>query len=184
MRQHSEPEDRRVPLQLAFRPEQVDPTAFIACAATVLGDVTLGPQASIWFTAVARGDTERVCIGPRCNIQDGAILHADPGFPCTLAADVTVGHGAVVHGAEIGPGTLIGIRATVLNGAKIGPRCLIGACALVPENMEIPADSVVLGVPGKVVRQVTEHDLARMAHAVEHYVEAAAAMLAQRVSDG
>lgn len=163
------------PMQLAFRPEQVALTAWIAPQAVVLGDVTVGAESSVWFQSVVRGDTERVVIGARCNIQDGCVLHADPGFPCVLEDEITVGHGAIVHGATVGAGSLIGIRATVLNGAKIGPRCLIGAGALVPEGMEIPPDSVVLGMPGKVVRSTTPADQARMQRAIQHYVEATAA---------
>jgi carbonic anhydrase/acetyltransferase-like protein (isoleucine patch superfamily) len=157
----------------SFRPDLIHPSVFVARGAIVLGDVTIGEQSSVWFNAVVRGDTETIRIGCRTNVQDGAILHADPGFPCTVGDDVTIGHGAIVHGATIGHRVLIGMRAVVMNGAEIGEESVIGVGAVVTEGTKIPARSVVLGLPGKVVREVSADDLDRIRHAAEHYVTAA-----------
>jgi carbonic anhydrase/acetyltransferase-like protein (isoleucine patch superfamily) len=164
--------------QITFRPELVHSTVFLARGAVVLGDVTIGEESSVWFQAVIRGDVEAIRVGRRTNIQDGSILHADPGFPCTLGDDVTVGHGAIVHGATVGDRVLIGMRAVVMNGAEIGDECVIGVGAVVTEGTKVPAGSVVLGLPGKIVRQVTPDDIARIRHAAEHYVAAARQYLA------
>lgn len=155
---------------ITHRPELVDPTAFIAPGAVVLGDVTLFAESSIWFQAVLRGDTEAIVVGRRTNIQDGAILHADPGLPCTVGEGVTIGHGAIVHGATVEDEVLIGMRAVVMNGARIGRGSLIAVGTVVTEGTEIPPGSVVMGLPGKVVRQVNDDDRARIRHAAEHYV--------------
>ena len=163
-----------MPLSIRFRPDQVHPTAFIAPGAVVLGDVTVGEEASIWFNAVVRGDSEAIRIGRRANVQDGAILHADPGFPCQLGDNVTVGHAAIVHGATIADDVLIGMRAVVLNGANIGRHSIIGAGAVVTEGTVIPPGSLVLGMPGKVKRETAADDLTQIAHAAAHYVAAAA----------
>lgn len=127
-------------------------TVFIASSASVMGQVSLGEQASVWYGAVIRADVEKIIIGHRTNIQDTAVLHADEGSPTIIGDDVTVGHGAIVHGATVGDGSLIGMRATILNNAKIGKFCIIGAHALVTEGMEVPDFSMVLGTPGKVVK--------------------------------
>jgi carbonic anhydrase/acetyltransferase-like protein (isoleucine patch superfamily) len=164
--------------QITFRPELVHPTVFLARGAVVLGDVTIGEESSVWFQAVIRGDVEVIRVGRRTNIQDGAILHADPGFPCTVGDDVTVGHGAIVHGATLGNRVLIGMRAVVMNGAEIGDESVIGVGAVVTEGTKVPAGSVVLGLPGKIVRQVTPDDIARIRHAAKHYVAAARQYLA------
>jgi carbonic anhydrase/acetyltransferase-like protein (isoleucine patch superfamily) len=161
-------------LDVRVRRELRAASAWIAPTATVVGNVTLGEQASVWFGAVVRGDCEAVTIGPRSNVQDLCCLHADPGFPCTIGADVTIGHAAVVHGATVEDEVLIGIRATVLNGARIGAGSLIGAAALVTEGALIPPRSLVLGVPGKVVRQLTDGDVERIRRGSQHYVAAAA----------
>lgn len=161
-------------LDVRARPELRAASAWIAPTATVVGNVTLGDQASVWFGAVVRGDCEAVSIGARSNVQDLCCLHADPGFPCTIGADVTIGHAAVVHGATVEDEVLIGIRATVLNGARIGAGSLIGAAALVTEGAVIPPRSLVLGVPGKVVRQLTDGDIERIRRGSQHYVAAAA----------
>lgn len=136
----------------------------------MLGDVTLFAESSIWFQAVLRGDTEAIVVGRRTNIQDGAILHADPGLPCTVGEGVTIGHGAIVHGATVEDEVLIGMRAVVMNGARIGRGSLIAVGTVVTEGTEIPPGSVVMGLPGKVVRQVNDDDRARIRHAAEHYV--------------
>lgn len=162
-----------------FYRDRVDPTAFVAANATVCGDVRVAAEASIWFGAVVRGDTESVRIGKRCNVQDLAVLHADPGSPCQLGDDVTVGHAAVVHGAEIGASALVGIRAVVLNGARVGSGSIVGAGAVVTEGTEIPPNSLAVGIPAKVVRQTTEKDLERIRHAAAHYVDAARVFAAE-----
>ncbi len=157
-------------------------SAWIAPTATVVGNVHLGEQSSVWFGAVVRGDCESVTIGPRTNVQDLACLHADPGLPCVVGANVTIGHAAIVHGATVEDDCLIGIRATVLNGARVGRGSLIGAAALVTENAVIPPNSLVLGVPGKVVRQLTDADAERIRRGSAHYVAAAAAFRAQEAN--
>src|ERR687895_1840420 len=143
---------------------------WVAPTATVIGNVHIAEDASIWFNSVIRGDNEPIHIGARSNVQDGCVLHTDPGFPMRIGPDCTVGHMVMLHGCTIGRGSLIGIGAIVLNGAVIGDECLIGAHALVPEGRDIPARSVVLGAPGKVVRQVTEDDIARMQSGVASYM--------------
>ncbi len=125
---------------------------FIASSASVMGRVSFGEQVSVWYGAVIRADVEKITIGHRSNIQDNAVLHADEGAPTIIGDDVTVGHGAIVHGATVGDGSLIGMRATILNNAKIGKFCIIGAHALVTEGMEVPDFSMVLGTPGKVLK--------------------------------
>lgn len=155
-------------------PEWIDSTAWIASTATVLGEVHLGARSSVWFGAVIRGDVEAIRIGDETNVQDLACLHADPGLPCTLGRRVTMGHRAIVHGATIEDECLIGIGAIVLNGAHVGKHSIIGAGALVTEGKQIPPRSLVLGMPGKVVREVTDADLQRILHGYEHYVAAAA----------
>ncbi len=150
----------------------ISATAFIAENATVLGDVSIGDEASVWFGAVIRGDVEAISIGSQTNIQDLCVLHADPGLPCLIGDRVIVGHGAVVHGAVVGNDSLIGIRAVVLNGAKIGMHCLVGAGCLVPEGFEVPDNSVVMGVPARIVRQTTDADRQRHQLGVQNYVHA------------
>ncbi len=144
---------------------------WVADNAVVLGDVTLEEDVSVWFNVTIRGDNEPMRIGARTNIQDGCVLHSDPGFPLTIGEDCTIGHMVMLHGCTIGAGALIGIGAIVLNGAKIGAGSLIGAGALIPEGKEIPAGSVVFGSPGKIVRQITEEDKVRMRRGAEHYVK-------------
>ncbi len=151
----------------------IDPTAFIAPGAIVLGDVRIGRDASLWYCCVARGDVERISIGEESNIQDLCMLHADPGAPCVIGPRVTVGHRAIVHGCVVEESCLIGMGAIVLNGARIGRGSVVGAGALVTEGTEIPPGSLVLGVPGKVVRQVDEEMLGRIDHAWKHYVDQA-----------
>lgn len=147
---------------------------YIAPNAAVIGNVTLHERSSVWFSCVLRGDVERIEIGAGTNIQDGAVLHADPGFPTLVGRNVTVGHKAMLHGCSIGDGSLVGIGAIVLNGAKVGKNCLIGAGALVTEGMEIADGSLVLGAPAKVRRQFTEEEQAAIGLNAEHYVQNAA----------
>lgn len=147
---------------------------FIAPNAAVIGDVLLKSGVSVWFAAVIRGDVEYIEIGEGANIQDGAVLHADPGTPCVIGARVTVGHNAMVHGCTIGEGTLVGINAVVLDGAVIGKNCLIGAGALVTGGTEIPDNSLVLGSPAKIKATLTEEQVAMLALGAEHYIKNAA----------
>lgn len=146
---------------------------FIAANATVIGDVTIGSDSSVWYAAVIRADVEKIIIGERTNIQDGAILHADFGEPTIIGNDVTLGHGAIIHGATVGDCSLIGMRATVLNRAKIGSFCVIGANALITEGMEIPDYSMVLGVPAKIVKTLPEGIAQMLKASADHYVEMA-----------
>lgn len=152
---------------------RIDPTAFLARGAIVLGDVAVGPDSSLWYQTVVRGDTERIAIGSASNIQDLCMVHADPGFPCLVGDRVTVGHRAILHGCIIEDGCMIGMGAILLNGCRIGAGSLVGAGALVPEGMVVPPGSLVLGVPGKVVRPLTEQASERIDHAWKHYVEQA-----------
>lgn len=164
------------------QPEWIDSTAWIAATATVLGEVHLGARSSVWFGAVIRGDVEAIRIGDETNVQDLACLHADPGLPCSLGRRVTMGHRAIIHGATIEDECLIGIGAIVLNGAHVGKHSIIGAGALVTEGKHIPPRSLVLGMPGKVVREVTQADVQRILHGYEHYVAAAAHYRQQEMS--
>jgi carbonic anhydrase/acetyltransferase-like protein (isoleucine patch superfamily) len=148
---------------------QVPASAFVAREATLVGQVRLGERASVWFGAVARGDNEPIEIGEASNVQEGAVLHADPGFPLTIAANVTVGHQAMLHGCTIGEGSLIGIQAVVMNGAVIGKHCLVGAGAIFTENKVFPDRSLILGAPAKLVRQLSDEDVARLAGSAAGY---------------
>ena len=143
---------------------------FVADSATVLGKVKLEKNASIWFGAVLRGDNEWITIGENSNIQECAVIHTDPGVPCTVGKNVTVGHQAMLHGCTIGDNSLIGINAVILNGAKIGKNCLIGANCLVTENKEIPDGSLVMGAPAKVIRELSPEQQAGLIQSAEHYV--------------
>jgi len=144
---------------------------FIADNATVIGSVVLEANASVWFNAVLRADNDVITIGENSNIQDGSVLHADIGIPLTVGRNVTVGHKVMLHGCTIGDGSLIGINAVILNGAKIGRYCMIGANALIPEGKEIPDFSVVMGSPGKVVKEVSDAQKVMMEMGALHYVE-------------
>lgn len=156
---------------LGFRQDLVDPSSWIAPSATVVGEVYLAKQASIWFGTVIRGDTAPITIQEQSNIQDLCCLHADPGFPCHIGKRVSIGHGAIVHGATIEDDCLIGIGSIVLNGAVIGTGSIVGAGALVPEGKTIPPGSLVVGVPARIIRTVTAEDVQRIKHAAEHYVQ-------------
>lgn len=145
--------------------------AWAADTAQLIGDIRLMENASVWFGAVLRGDNELITVGPSSNVQDGSVLHTDMGFPLTIGANVTIGHMVMLHGCTIGDNSLVGIGATVLNGAKIGRNCLIGAHALIGEGKEIPDNSMVLGMPGKIVRQLDEKNEELMIAMAQHYVE-------------
>lgn len=147
--------------------------AFVAENATVAGDVRLEKNSSVWYGAVLRADTGRIVIGENSNVQDNAVLHTGPGLDVTVGRGTSIGHGAIVHGCTVGDGCLIGMHATILNGAVIGDGCLIAAGALVPENMTVPAGSLVIGVPGKVVRPVSEAQAAGIRANEEEYLELA-----------
>ncbi|MEV0838245.1 gamma carbonic anhydrase family protein [Actinocatenispora sera] len=146
------------------------PGVVVLPGATVVGDVSLADDVGVWYGAVLRGDVAPVSIGAASNVQDTAVLHADPGFPASIGARVTIGHGAVVHGATVGDDCLIGMRATVLNGARIEPGCLIAAGAVVPPGAQVPAGSLVAGVPGKVRRPVSDAEAATIAASWQLYV--------------
>lgn len=152
---------------------------FVADNATLIGSVVLHPNASVWFNTVIRADNEPIIIGAGSNIQDGAVLHNDMGYPLEIGRHVTVGHKAMLHGCTIGDYSLIGINAVVLNGAKIGRHCLIGANALIPEGMEIPDGSLVLGSPGKIRRSLSEADKAALEAGAQYYIENAQRYLKQ-----
>ena len=156
---------------------------FVADTAALIGNVILEAHASVWFGAVLRGDNEPITIGTGSNVQDGVVMHTDPGFPLTLGANVTVGHMAMLHGCTVGDNSLIGINAVVLNGAKIGRNCLIGAGALVPEGREIPDGSLVIGSPGKVKRELSADEIAGLTRSAESYVARAARYLAGLAPD-
>ena len=149
--------------------------AFVAPNATVQGDVILKAGSTVWYGAVLRGDDGQLIIGENSNVQDNAVLHTGPGLDVTVGRGTSVGHGAVVHGCTVGDGCLIGMHATILNGAVIGDGCLIAAGALVPENMQVPAGSLVIGVPGKVVRPVSAAQAAAIKANEEEYLELARA---------
>lgn len=143
---------------------------WVAPNAVLLGKVRLEDDASVWFGAVLRGDNQLITVGERSNVQDGCVLHTDPGFPLTIGADCTIGHMVMLHGCTIGRGSLIGIGSIILNGAKIGEECLIGANTLIAEGKEIPPRSMVLGSPGKIVRQLSDDDVKRFGGAAGRYV--------------
>ena len=148
---------------------QIDATAWIAHDANIIGRVVLEAQANIWFGVTMRGDNEEIRVGRGSNVQENSVLHTDMGFPLTIGADCTIGHKAMLHGCTIGDGSLIGMGATILNGAKIGRGCLIGAGALVTEGKEIPDGSLVMGAPGRVVRELDAAARDRLLRSAEGY---------------
>ncbi len=154
---------------------EVAASAFVAPGAFVIGAVHLAEESSVWYGAVLRGDTEPIRIGARTNVQDGCVVHADPGYPAIVGDDCVVGHRAVVHGCEIQDGCLIGMGATILNGARIGEGSIVAAGALVPENKEFPPHSLIVGIPAKQTGEVTEEQAKDIARGVRTYVERTAA---------
>jgi carbonic anhydrase/acetyltransferase-like protein (isoleucine patch superfamily) len=144
--------------------------SWVAPNATLVGKVKLEPGASVWFNAVLRGDNELIHIGENSNVQDGTVMHTDMGFPLTLGTGVTIGHNAMLHGCSVGDYSLIGINAVILNGAKIGKYCIIGANSLIGEGKEIPDGSLVMGSPGKVVRELSEPQKKMLEASAAHYV--------------
>ena len=159
----------------------IHPTAFVAETCVLRGEVSVGALSSVWFQTVVRGDSAPIRIGDRSNIQDGSVLHVDREMPVEIGDDVTVGHAAVVHGARVADEVLIAMRATVLSGAKIGRHCIIGAGALVTENFVVPEGSLVLGIPGVVVRRLRPDEVERILENARAYVEYAAAYRTGRV---
>jgi carbonic anhydrase/acetyltransferase-like protein (isoleucine patch superfamily) len=143
---------------------------WIAPDARIIGNVRLGEGATVWFGAVLRGDSELIDIGPGSNVQDGCVLHVDPGFPLTLGEHVSVGHRAILHGCTVGEGSLVGMGATVLNGCRVGRNCLVGANALLTQNAVFPDGSLILGSPAKRVRDLTEEEIARCRRTADGYV--------------
>lgn len=146
-------------------------SVFVAPNATLIGQVELGNESSVWFGAVLRGDGDKIVVGARSNIQDGAIVHVDPGVPVHIGEDVVVGHGAIVHGATVGDNSLIGMRATLLNRVKVGKCCIIGAHSLLTEGTEIPDYSLVMGTPARVVKQLTPEQAEKIKENAARYVE-------------
>jgi carbonic anhydrase/acetyltransferase-like protein (isoleucine patch superfamily) len=151
----------------------IDSDAFIAPNAILIGSVTLRRQSSVWFGATLRGDIESIDVGVGSNIQDGVVMHTDPSFPLKIGRGVTVGHQAVLHGCTIGDGSLIGIQAVVLTGAIIGNGCLVGAGALVTERKRFPDRSLILGTPAKLIRELTDEEVAGLLATSSEYVERA-----------
>lgn len=151
-------------------PKTATDNYFIAPSADLIGNIEIGDGVSIWFQCVLRGDNDKITLGEKSNIQDGTIIHVDEGVPCTIGSGVTVGHKVMLHGCTIGDNTLIGMNATVLNGAVIGKNCVIGAGALITEGKEIPDNSLVMGAPGKIVKQVTEQQAEMLKASAAHYV--------------
>ena len=144
--------------------------SWVASNAILIGKVTLKKDANVWFNVVLRGDIEPITIGEGSNVQDGSVFHTDPGCPLTIGKNVTVGHMVMLHGCEIADDTLIGIGSTILNKTKIGKNCIIGANTLIAENKVIPDRSLVLGSPGKIIRQVTDEEIKSIRENAEHYV--------------
>jgi carbonic anhydrase/acetyltransferase-like protein (isoleucine patch superfamily) len=162
------PKDKSAP-----RIIKIHPTVFIAETATVIGDVTLGKESSVWFSAVLRGDAAPITIGEGTNVQDNAVIHVDEGLPTKIGKRVTIGHGAIVHAATVEDDVLIGMGCIILSGAQIGTNSIIAAGAVVREGMQVPPRSLVMGVPGKIVREVSEADIERIHNGAQSYIERA-----------
>jgi len=160
-------------MSITHRAELIDNTAYVAPNATLIGDVRIAAEASVWFGCVLRGDNEPIVIGARTNVQDLTVIHTDEGIPCTVGGGVTVGHRAVLHGATVSDGALIGIGAIVLNGATVGREAMVGAGAVVTEGQAIPPRHLALGVPAKVIRELTDDEVQRLRATAAHYVSRA-----------
>ncbi len=163
--------------KLGDKTPQLDGNNYIAPNATIIGDVILGRGANVWWNVVIRGDNDRITLGENVNIQDGAVLHTDEGVPLMLERDVSIGHMAMLHGCTVKQGSLIGIKAVVLNRAVVGRDCLVGANSLIPEGKVIPDRSLVVGSPGRVVRQLTDDEVAVVRGIARHYLDNAARYL-------
>jgi carbonic anhydrase/acetyltransferase-like protein (isoleucine patch superfamily) len=156
--------------QLGEDAPHIDPSAWVADSANLIGKVTLGANATVWYGVTIRGDNERITIGDDSNVQEGTVMHTDMGYPLTLGTAVSIGHMAMLHGCSVGDGSLIGIQAVIMNGAKIGKGCLVGAGALVTEGKEFPDNTLILGSPAKAVRTLAEQDVARLREIADGYV--------------
>lgn len=161
-------------LPLGDRVPEIDPDAWLAPHSVVSGRVRIGAGSSVWYGASLRGDAEDITVGERANFQDNVVVHADVGFPTVVADDVSVGHGAVLHGCSVGSGTIVGMGAVVMNGASIGASCLVAGGAVVLEGTQVPDGSLVAGVPAKVRRELTEEERAGLRKGIAHYPELAA----------
>jgi carbonic anhydrase/acetyltransferase-like protein (isoleucine patch superfamily) len=159
---------------------RIHPTAFVAPTASVMGDVTLGPDSSVWYGAVLRGDMAPIVIGAETNLQDGTIVHVDDEVPCLIGERVGVGHRAILHGCVVEPNCLIGMGSTLLNGVVIGAGSVVAAGAVIPEDMRVPPGSLVMGVPGRIIRPVDDNLRRRIEGTWSHYVEQARAHRAGR----
>lgn len=157
--------------QLGEHAPDIDPSAYVTDSANVIGKARIEANASVWFDVTIRGDNELITVCENSNVQEGCVLHTDPGYPLTIGRNVTVGHQAMLHGCTIGEGSLVGIQAVILNGAKIGKNCLVGAGALVTEGKEFPDNSLIIGSPAKAVRILSEEDVARMHGNTANYVK-------------
>lgn len=157
--------------QLGEHAPDIDPSAYITESANIIGKAKIEANVSIWFNVTIRGDNELITVSENSNVQEGCVLHTDPGYPLTIGKNVTVGHQAMLHGCTIGEGSLVGIQAVILNGAKIGKNCLIGAGALVTEGKEFPDNSLIIGSPAKVVRTLSEDDVTRINLSASYYVK-------------
>jgi carbonic anhydrase/acetyltransferase-like protein (isoleucine patch superfamily) len=153
------------------RTPQISASSWIAPNASIIGSVALGANSSVWWNSVLRGDNENIIIGANTNIQDGSVLHADPGIPLTLGDNVTVGHMVMLHGCTVGEGSLIGIKSVIMNHVVIGKECLIGANTLIPEGKVIPDRSLVVGSPGRILRTLSDEEVERLRGTAAHYVE-------------
>ena len=156
--------------RLGERAPEMQEGVWIADNATVIGDVRLGKNVNVWFGAILRGDNDPITIGDNTNVQDGSVLHTDDGVPLDIGANVTIGHKVMLHGCTVGEGSLIGINAVVLNRAVIGKNCLIGANSLIPEGKVIPERSLVCGSPGRIIRELTDHEISRLKASADGYV--------------
>ena len=156
--------------RLEHRAPQLDPECWVAPNATVIGDVRLRRNASLWWNVVARGDNDPIIIGENSNVQDGSVLHTDVGVPLTVGSNCTIGHMVMLHGCTIGDNTLIGIGSVVLNRAVIGANCIVGANSLVPEGKVFPDGSMIFGAPAKVIRELEPHEIALLRESAAHYV--------------
>jgi len=163
---------------LGDREPDIADGVFIADSADIVGAVSIASDCGVWFQAVIRGDNDQITIGPGCNIQDSAVLHTDPGYHLRLGQNVSVGHMAMVHGCDIGDGSLIGINSVIMNGARIGAGCLIGANSLIAEGKEIPPRSLVMGSPGKVIRELDDEQVAGLLATAAGYQQKARNYLA------
>lgn len=152
---------------------EIHETAWVAETATVIGQARLGPQTSVWFGTTIRADNSVISIGARSNVQENSVLHVDPGFELNIGENVTIGHQAMLHGCTVGDNSLVGIQSVVMNGAVIGKNCLVGAGALVTEGKKFPDGSLIVGSPAKVVRPLTEEEIARLQGSANSYVEKA-----------